>query len=228
MSDELYQAAERYTRLGLSVIPLQSRGKQPAIPSWMEYQDRPADASQRKEWFGNGKEWNVAIVCGRVSGDLVALDFDDPTAYEQFAASYPDLIERTRVHKTARGFHVLVRVPGSVKTFEFEGGDVKGEGSYVVAPPSIHPSGALYVAVSDVEQIATVASLDELGIRPRRNATQMAPTGGDPTVQPNWVNELLQGVPERQRNTAAIRLAGRDWAKPSCSFRTSARGEMLS
>ena len=64
--------------LGLSVIPLQPRGKRPAVP-WKKYQKRRVDREQITQWFGNGEDRNVGIVCGEVS-NVVVIDCDSAEA----------------------------------------------------------------------------------------------------------------------------------------------------
>ena len=53
---------------GYSVIPC--NGKKPSV-GWKQYQKFPATIEQAKNWTGN-----IAVVCGKVSGGLVVLDFD--------------------------------------------------------------------------------------------------------------------------------------------------------
>ena len=76
-------AAARLARqAGISVIPIRSDGsKRPALASWKAYQQTPATDDDIDGWFessGNGIGW----VCGRVSGDLEVLDFDDRNTYQ--------------------------------------------------------------------------------------------------------------------------------------------------
>jgi len=59
---------QKALKCGYSVIPC--NGKKPSV-SWKQYQKIPATIEQAKNWTGN-----IAIVCGKVSGGLVVLDFD--------------------------------------------------------------------------------------------------------------------------------------------------------
>lgn len=163
----LWQAAEDYHAHGLGVIPLVPRDKRPAIASWRVYQGRRPDVSERWSWFGEHPTHNIGIVCGRVSGgrdgfSLVVLDFDSEEKFETFRKEHQDLVSRTWVAKTGRGNHVYLRVRGIVHTTKFDGGDIKGEGTYVVAPPSIHPTGVQYHWINKPPEIAEVPDLGTL------------------------------------------------------------------
>jgi len=59
---------QKALKCGYSVIPC--NGKKPSV-SWKQYQKIPATIDQAKNWTGN-----IAVVCGKVSGGLVVLDFD--------------------------------------------------------------------------------------------------------------------------------------------------------
>lgn len=68
------EAALRYTRSGLSIIPV-GRNKRPVI-AWEPYQRVIADEKTICSWFEK-KDLNLAVVTGSVSGGLVAIDFDE-------------------------------------------------------------------------------------------------------------------------------------------------------
>ncbi len=155
--NDIYEAAKYYVEHGFSVIPLKPRSKEPLIP-WKEYQERLPTPEELKEWF-EGKDTNdvnVAIVTGRVSGNLVVLDFDSEDAFKRFYERVKKASEillrdlsNTWIVKTGKGFHVYFRLhsPDMVPRTRVrlaDGIDVKGEGGYVVAPPSVHPSGCRY------------------------------------------------------------------------------------
>ena len=198
-----YEAAVELQKHGLGVIPLGFQSKRPAIDSWKKFQTRRADASELFEWFGNGQAANLGIVCGWVSGDgdgksLVVLDFDSSEAYRRWATANQALVNSTWVVKTASGYHVFLRLPGPVKTGKMPGGDIKGEGGYVVAPPSVHPSGAAYTWANKPAGIATVANLAGL-----------VPQVGDPEPERRPADT---GAGDRigagQRNSTLTSLAG--------------------
>lgn len=135
--------ALRLLSLGFSVIPLKARDKRPALNSWKPYQDRRATVDEVKSWFDAGVDLNIGIVTGAVS-NLVAVDGDSLDAVNWLQGTHPSPM-RTR---TGKGKHFFFRHPGVViKNNVKLGGmalDVRGDGGYVVAPGSIHPSGAMY------------------------------------------------------------------------------------
>jgi len=108
--------------------------------------------------------------------------------------------------KTARGYQVYLRTRQTVNKQRFDGLDIQGQGSYVVAPPSIHPSGKQYQFINpDIDQILEIDGLSDAGIVLRNSLPSSNPSG--------WVNETLRGVPEGQRDDTCIRLAGQYKAK---------------
>jgi len=123
---------------GLSVIPLEAKGKRPAV-KWEAYQSAPASLEEIKHWFGYGVERNVGIVTGAVSG-VVVLDVDDV----DLLATIEDL-PKTPTVKTGKGYHYYFKHPGrKIGNFELPCGDFRGDGGQVVAPPSLHPNGRTY------------------------------------------------------------------------------------
>jgi hypothetical protein len=75
MIEEMLSAAFAYLGAGFSLFPLAPESKLPLVP-WKPYQDAPPTTSQIVQWFGNTGN-NVAILMGRISGGVFALDFDD-------------------------------------------------------------------------------------------------------------------------------------------------------
>jgi len=85
----------------------------------------------------------VAIICGAISGGLVVCDFDDDRAYARWVTSNYALAETLPSVKTSRGYHLYARCDDK-KTRTLADGELRGEGAYVVAPPSLHPTGWRY------------------------------------------------------------------------------------
>lgn len=141
--ESIVVAAVTFAARGWSVIPLKG-DKRPAASTWKAAQLRAASPADVPAWFARTRGTvGVGIVLGEVSGGLYARDFDDAAAYTRWAATRPDLAATMPTVQTSKGFHVYGRWPG-VRTCVLGDGELRGEGAYVVAPPSPHPSGVLY------------------------------------------------------------------------------------
>ena len=145
---------------GYSVIPVRgdlstSEPKKPAM-KWRAFQDRIADGRELETMF-DARAGALAVVCGQVS-QLLVIDFDDHLRYQQFCRRLPKYAGSYTV-KTRRGYHIYFRTGVKVPSHQFEGGDIKGEKSYVVAAPSVI-AGFEYRAA----RRAQVKALDEKSV----------------------------------------------------------------
>ena len=168
---------------GLSVIPIEPDGSKAPMKiapgrclNWKPYQKERANGSMLAQWFGNGHRNGVAIVTGKVSGNLEVMDFDDIASVqawrEMVEEAAPGLLEQLpQVQTPTGGLHVLYRcesIGSNTKLAERVGADGKiktlietrGEGGYVVtvgSPPECHPSGKPYNLVNgDLTSIPTI------------------------------------------------------------------------
>lgn len=160
----------RYLALGWSVIPLQARGKLPesrllptvedeAEPSkrkrsWKPYQTTAPTQAEVEAWWRN-PSLNVGIVTGQVSG-IVVLDLDNPLAIR---TAYDWGVPQTPTVATGKGLHLYFRcldtaIGNRANFASVEGFDFRGEGGYVVAPPSLHPEGRTYEWLHSPEDVA--------------------------------------------------------------------------
>ncbi len=201
--------------LGFSVIPVRERDKRPAL-KWETYQAARASFDQVRRWAG--RPGNVGIVTGAVSG-LVVLDLDSAEAIaEAEARGIPDTITA----RTAKGRHVYFKHPGGVignRAGILPGIDIRGDGGYVVAPGSVHPTGFIYAWEN-------VPGLFDLADMPDWLAKMLEPKPAEPKsdAKPraehtrSWGEAALQGEIEKlqaakpggrnaQLNTSAMRLA---------------------
>jgi len=153
----LLEIARSYAMAGLSVIPV-GQDKRPRM-KWAEYQNHIADERTLEHWFGT--EGNIAVVTGKVSGNLLAIDFDEPRFYETWLERAGAFSKGLVVQKTGNGMHVLFRCPdpGVNQKLAFITDDqevdgrriaieTRGEGGYILVEPSMHPNGSLYSIVS--------------------------------------------------------------------------------
>ena len=134
----LWDAISVFYRLGFSVIPLlggsdPQAGKRPA-GRWLAYRFRRPAPHELYEWFVRQGHRAYGVVCGQVSG-VVVLDVDDPQQAAAFIEAFPHLADTLIIESGVRGTpHFYWRVDFPVNSRAFPGGDLKGEGGYVVGP----------------------------------------------------------------------------------------------
>ena len=118
-----------------SVIPV-GTDKKPLI-SWKEFQSRLPTPEEVRGWWTQFPDANLGIVTGSIS-DLLVVDLDDPAAMEAVEAFLPEGLMVPMV-ETPRGFHLYFRGERGIgnKVGVFSHVDVRSEGGYVVAPPSM-------------------------------------------------------------------------------------------
>jgi hypothetical protein len=148
----LEDAALAYARQGLSVIPLHSPiggrcdcrrqcSKPAKYPRTLHgLSDATTDETTIRRWWGIWPTANVGLVLPR---DMVAVDVDvaDPTT----VLNGRKLVETACV-RTARGWHYLYRTSEPIRpgVAVLPHVDLRGPGSYIVAPPSTHVTGVQY------------------------------------------------------------------------------------
>jgi hypothetical protein len=154
--DSCLPAALDYCARDWSVIPIRSSGttedrKKPLLASWKEFQTRRATEQEIRTWWTKWPRANVGIVTGRISG-IIVLDLDGPNAGRLLSETGIDVANMPCVG-TGRGYHYLLPHPGHespnkaglVSDHNGSSIDIRGDGGYFIAPPSLHGSGRLYV-----------------------------------------------------------------------------------
>lgn len=121
---------------GWPVLPAEPFGKRPVTRHGVK--DASVDPDRIRAWFRRWPDANLAVACGHPGPQV--LDIDDPIAARAIAAEldgYPAVA-------TARGRHIYMGGTAA-GTVALPYGEIRGRGSYVLCPPSIHPSGREYV-----------------------------------------------------------------------------------
>lgn len=150
----MLEAALDYQKRGYSVIPV-AKDKKPLI-SWREYQDRIATPEEIKSWFQKTPDANIGIVTGPIS-NLTVIDCDSQEAITAVRTIYKGT---TPTVKTPKGLHYYFKyAEGTRNTVKVQGLDldVRSEGGYVVAPPSINAEGKQYSFLTPLD--STIDSL---------------------------------------------------------------------
>ncbi len=202
------EAALYYVSLSWAVLPLHSvtaghctcgrpdcpsPGKHPRTPRGV--QDATTDADTVTGWWQQWPDANVGIALG--PSGLAVVDLDERSggfANLQQLPSLPD----TLMSQTGNGIHLYYRAKGVRSKVLARGIDLKGDGSYVVAPPSLHRAGRRYQWLTDQEPIDLPPWV-------------LSQPQERPTVEPGgaWVAELLsRHIEPGSRNTTLTRVVG--------------------
>lgn len=138
--NEFMTAALGYAAQGLHVFPVKPKAKAPLTKNG--FKDASIDTAKIIEWWTQWPDANIGIATGKVSG-LFVVDIDG-----EYPSDWPSLPPATVV-KTGRGFHHYYEYPQgqdipSKTKLNKQSVDIQSDGKYVVAPPSIHPTGGRY------------------------------------------------------------------------------------
>ncbi len=155
---------------GVAVIPVPAGQKGTNI-QWKPYQTELPSASDLATWFQNGA--NLAVICGHQG--LTVIDFDSMNVWRDWERygkinQLAGLVRRlTYQVETGKGRHVYVRLPEATKSRPLKKPDgsnwrvdIKSRGGYVLAPPSIHPSGRQYRAINPGAMIWSIGALSDI------------------------------------------------------------------
>jgi P4 family phage/plasmid primase-like protien len=152
--------------------------KAPAVP-WDLYQIMRASKIQIERWFAKNPDYNVAIVMGNISNNVIGFDVDGPTAVKMIEEKRLEMstnlrvaFDNTMMNKTGSGaMHIIFRVDESVDDISQEKlwSDgrphsqilMQGNGHYLVAAPSLHPNNNRYEWNGKTPQLITRHELNE-------------------------------------------------------------------
>lgn len=152
MSKEIKSKAKEYLKAKLSVIPTKE-DKLPALSTWKPYQTDRIKEDEVDKLFSKPEVKGIAIICGAVSGGLEVVDIDtkhDTTGslWDELKVliedNLPDIYNKLVIAQTqSGGYHIYYRcssIAGNLKLSTKINKEVlietRGEGGYVVAPPT--------------------------------------------------------------------------------------------
>jgi DNA-binding CsgD family transcriptional regulator len=193
----LLTAALKYAAHGWPVFPCEPRGKRPLTTNGLK--DATTDPDVIRAWW---KQWPAANVGYALPESKIVIDPDGDEGEQSLAArekqhgALPETLEQ----KTGRGRQLF-----------FEGGpnhdirnsagklgpglDVRARGGYVILPPSVHLSGAVYAWTRKVKPAVLTAAWQALLARP--------------PAPPPAGNADGDVIPEGRRNSALASLGGK-------------------
>lgn len=173
--------AERYTAIGWHVFPLAPLAKAPLIRGGRGFRDASRDSSIIAAWRDEFPMANIGVMCGGPNR-LVVIDVDPRRRGDDELLELADMgfaFPHCPEQKTGNnGRHLVFRLPEDIRLSKWKLGhgiDIKGEGGYIVAAPSITGS-------SDAGPGGCYKWL-------------VAPWEADTPVLPQWAIEKLTATP---------------------------------
>ena len=144
--------ALHYAEMGLAVFPLVCRDKVPAVVGGCKVATTERTTIER--WWDKNPQYNIGIATGNKSSGLVVIDLDVDKnkgidgydVLRDWQNKHGKLPETWQSITGRGGYHYFYKdaIVHSNRVGLYEGVDIRGEGGYIVAPPSVHPNGNIY------------------------------------------------------------------------------------
>lgn len=209
-----------YYDAGFNVMPLQ--GKRPVMASWDSLKDTRSDREKVQSYFIRNPDANIGIICGAVS-NLTVVDFDvklykdkPPHLLAQAKAAFlREYRSPLMVETGSGGYHAYFQyVKNSKNHTALQVGalslDIKTQGGYVAAPPSMHPDTKVrYKWLAEEMDINLIADLmDMLPEIPETLARCMSYHQTHSRTPQEW-SGVVEMTHEGSRNSNATALIGK-------------------
>lgn len=191
--------ASKFIRQRKPIFPVDRATKRPAV-EWKAFQDRPPSEAEIRACQRNKPSANIGMATGHLSG-VVVVDCDSEVSITRFIKSYPEALG-TRQVQTGRGRHFYFQHCDGIRNDAGKllgaGIDVRGEGGFVVVPPSRHANGKQYQYINRNRPIALPEQLKGVLAGQSRNRD---PQGSGPVL-------VEQPIQDGQRNNALTAMTG--------------------
>lgn len=212
-TSDLLSAALTYAARGWAVFPIKPRGKTPLTSHGLK--DATCDPATIKAWWQRWPTANIGLPAGRAAG-FVVVDIDPrhggDVTLDELIARHGILPPTPESMTGGGGRHLLFgydeRVRNSANNIG-PGIDTRGDGGYIVAPPSVHASGKAYVwewsgqpdevPLAEIPEWLVPGAVAKFGNGPGNLSFSVEGIPAKATGEP---------VPEGGRNNAAASLAG--------------------
>lgn len=209
MSEKLIDSALNYAKKGLAVFPLIPKDKKPLTANG--FKDATTDPDKINEWWTIHPNANIGIATGQISGGIVAIDMDidkekGKDGYHNFMEWCKEnyiMLPDSWLSITGRGgYHLIYKslIPVPSKIGWLEDVDIRADGGYIVAPPSVHPNGTCYEWEQSPEDYELIDTTD-IDVEYVMNSVIVA---GRPSTEPLKVPEE---IPEGSRDETMFKLA---------------------
>lgn len=140
-----------YIDMGFAVFPVR-QNKTPYTPHGCK--DAKTDKRVIEEWWKRWPDANIGLATGSISGGIIVIDVDidenkgiyGDDSLREWERENGELPQTWMAITGRGGNHYYYRTDKKIKnaTGIYPGIDIRGEGGYVVAPPSVHQNGTVY------------------------------------------------------------------------------------
>lgn len=147
--DSLKESALQYAKKGFKVFPLYPNSKsQQVLRSWIN--EATNDLEQIRKWWNENPNYNIGLVTGI---GLMVIDVDVKNGKDGIASLKQhgkELPTTATVRTPTEGLHIYYHVEDKIsnRVNLYDGIDIRGDGGYIVAPPSII-DGKQYISIND-------------------------------------------------------------------------------
>lgn len=186
IKNEMLDTALVYLEKGISVIPV-GRNKVPCL-KWEDFQKRLATKEEVEKWWTQWPDANIGIVTGKISS-LTVVDVEAGGDITRFPVT-------TTIQTGGGGWHLYYEyfpIQNMARVFPLT--DVRGDGGYVVAPPSVHASGNKYKMLKKQDKMSAFPA-DLFGER-------------KVTINKEFSKILNETIGEGSRNNSATSVCGK-------------------
>lgn len=213
-----------YRKMGWSVIPAcwpengecacgmkhSDAGKQPIV-RWKDYQTRLPTLEEIAAWWSKWPTANIACITGAVSG-IAVVDLE----HEGLAAAEKLGLHSSLISLTGKGRHLIYRHPGEdvcnrAKLAGIKGLDIRGDGGYIILPPSRHQTGKRYRWATGITSHLPVFPSQLMSTVSSGGSAQSSNIPGQKIVgkPQGWLTEALEGLSHGNRNNTLAQVVGR-------------------
>ncbi len=214
----MIEAALSYAQNGWPVFPLSPNAKSPLKGS-NGHKDATKDLEKIHRWWSDNPMANIAVATGSPSG-LIVFDVDPQhgghESFKKLEKRYSQL-PQTRMSRTAHGgLHRFYqypndgqRYPNAVELQGLPGIDVRGDGGYVLLPPSKLYNRLSYIwGRTDIPIVPAPAWLLDALLH-QKSLNERSPQGGGFALEVGgkWLSEAIVRAREGNRNKVGFDLA---------------------
>jgi len=180
-----------------------SPGKHPLTANGVK--DATTNKAQIQKWWNENPNANIALATGKLSGVIVVdVDYDRQGESWLSEMGFGDKLSHALISGTGNGLHIFLEYRGEgiknkVNALA-EGVDIRGDGGYVVLPPSNHINGSRYVWSNGIPSKSPV--------NPEGLLELVIAKLSEPKPSPKQTPKV-EHIPKGERNNTLTSLAGK-------------------